>query len=822
VGRTTCRAHWTVWTSQAIRDQAAADGADPARWREALAAADQALAAIGDLAASEPGRRLAVHRKKIAEDQAQAERDGKLINELASLRSSVREGPCGGYTPGPCDLDQRFTGAFKRYGLDLEATTIKDAVMRLKSRPQSFGRKVVGSLDFLLYVRHDLLSPSVKEPILLDLQRILELYRALDPDPARNQLRALLKQADLKPQLQTLRAMAHQTNFLAFGPSTALLLARLLNSAGDGKNAIAVLRTAVVRYPGDLWSNVELASLLSNTDPPQADESIRFYTAARALTPETGWDLVDVFQKQGRDHEAEALLGELARLNPGSIRHLLRLAKFLQERGKRDEAQTVVDRMIAPLRERLRHEPNNATFYRRIATLLWASNDQTGATAAYREAARYDPKYTECRRALGVLLFRQGDLSGAIAAFRDATQIGPAKASDHYALATAMAWAGDQSGEIAALREGIRIERTMQSSGDNTFVGTGDATLFDDSYVDMITSGLVAGASVVDLLDDVGYTAFGHCLAESGDLSGAIDAYVEAIRLSETGGRAAPHAYLGAARRLAGDLPGAIAAYRDAIRLAPERSIEARYGLGTTLAEAGDVPGAMAAFREAIQCDHRKQPGPFRLLRAIIMAGRSDAAIAALRRVGEQAHNDGAIGRAIEVALAQFEQLQKLGAHIPRILRLSFRGNNFAEQCLWRRYFAASAAIWSAGFAADPKLADDMQAQHRYNAACSAALAAAGKGIDKPPLDETAKARWRHQTLDWLKADLTYWAKQVEGGTLGAKNTTRETLQHWNSDRDLASIRDEKELAGLTEHERKEWQAFWDEIATLLKKVDRN
>ncbi len=28
--------------------------------------------------------------------------------------------------------------------------------------------------------------------------------------------------------------------------------------------------------------------------------------------------------------------------------------------------------------------------------------------------------------------------------------------------------------------------------------------------------------------------------------------------------------------------------------------------------------------------------------------------------------------------------------------------------------------------------------QNRYNAACSAALAASGKGIEKPPLDETA------------------------------------------------------------------------------------
>ena len=65
---------------------------------------------------------------------------------------------------------------------------------------------------------------------------------------------------------------------------------------------------------------------------------------------------------------------------------------------------------------------------------------------------------------------------------------------------------------------------------------------------------------------------------------------------------------------------------------------------------------------------------------------------------------------------------------IPRIFRLSFeKESNFAKHCYHRRFFAASAAIWFAGFAADPKLADDMEAQNRYNAACSAALAAAGK-----------------------------------------------------------------------------------------------
>jgi hypothetical protein len=115
-----------------------------------------------------------------------------------------------------------------------------------------------------------------------------------------------------------------------------------------------------------------------------------------------------------------------------------------------------------------------------------------------------------------------------------------------------------------------------------------------------------------------------------------------------------------------------------------------------------------------------------------------------------------------------------------------------------------------------------MEAQDRYNAACSAALAGKGKGIDKPPLDEQAKGRWRHQALDWLNADLAHWTKHVEIGTPEAKALSTKTLRHWKTDRDLAGIRDERELAKLPEPEQKEWQAFWAEVAALLKNADMN
>ena len=222
-----------------------------------LAAADQALESIGDLATSQPGRRLAALRDRIADELAQAERDRKLMEELVRLRTSVRR-DCWDTKNAAGMMDRRFARAFKSYGLDLEATPIRDAVARLKYRPETFVLEVVGSLDHWLSIRHDLPSPAEVESKLLDLRKILELAQGLDSDPERNRLRALLEQADLKTQLQTLGAMTRKIKLVEFGPSTALLFARLLNSAGDTKNAIAVLRAAVVRYPADPWTNFEL------------------------------------------------------------------------------------------------------------------------------------------------------------------------------------------------------------------------------------------------------------------------------------------------------------------------------------------------------------------------------------------------------------------------------------------------------------------------------------------------------------------------------------------------------------------------------------
>ena len=113
-------------------------------------------------------------------------------------------------------------------------------------------------------------------------------------------------------------------------------------------------------------------------------------------------------------------------------------------------------------------------------------------------------------------------------------------------------------------------------------------------------------------------------------------------------------------------------------------------------------------------------------------------------------------------------------------------------------------------FQADPKLADETQAHHRYNAACAAALAGCGQGKDEPPLDEAAKTPCAKQAIDWLKADLVVWTRQVEAGPPQARQLAAQILQQWKADTDLAGIR-----------ERRLWESYPRTNRTLAGRSGR-
>jgi serine/threonine-protein kinase len=138
--------------------------------------------------------------------------------------------------------------------------------------------------------------------------------------------------------------------------------------------------------------------------------------------------------------------------------------------------------------------------------------------------------------------------------------------------------------------------------------------------------------------------------------------------------------------------------------------------------------------------------------------------------------------------------------------------------CRFKNLNLAAARLYADAFAADPKLADD-PVSHRYNAALVAALAGCGCGQDAHKLSEEERTRWRKQAQEWLRADLTEWAKKLETGPAADRVLMQKVLTHWQADPDLVGLREPSALDKLSADERKEWLALWHEVGNLLERA---
>ena len=118
-----------------------------------------------------------------------------------------------------------------------------------------------------------------------------------------------------------------------------------------------------------------------------------------------------------------------------------------------------------------------------------------------------------------------------------------------------------------------------------------------------------------------------------------------------------------------------------------------------------------------------------------------------------------------------------------------------------------------------PARGDNLAHAFRYDAACAAALAAAGQGEDAAKLDDREGARWRKQALDWLQADLALWAKRLQSADAKDRARVQKALAHWQEDRDLAGVREPAALKKLSAPEQAAWRKLWAEVAALAPKA---
>ena len=315
--------------------------------------------------------------------------------------------------------------------------------------------------------------------------------------------------------------------------------------------------------------------------------------------------------------------------------------------------------------------------------------------------------------------------------------------------------------------------------------------------------------------DPLAHVALGSALLPLGESSDALAEFAEAKRLKPRDWMVRDQIALAYSNR--GDWDAAIREQREAVDRFPAMGV-AHKALAHALQSAGRLEEAVAEFREAVRLDPRFPASRLFLARALLEAGDAHAAFDALTRIEPGPPPDPYIKPSMLAARA--ERLIALEPRLPAVMAGCEAPANgeeaasFARLALARGRPGAAAHLWIAAFAAAPDLAADLTAMNRFQAARAAVSASEDARVSSESGPE-ARAKWRRQALDWLRADLATSRAIVASGTAPQRAGVARRLGRWLADPALASIRDEQALAGLPEPERSALGKLWADVRAM-------
>jgi tetratricopeptide (TPR) repeat protein len=680
--------------------------------------------------------------------------------ELARTQQAVQKGEgfdFSGAAPA-------YAEAFRDYDLPVLELEAEEAARRITASPIR---------TELLAVVWDWSTLAEDRAVREKLKTVIDLA---DKTPWRQQVSDALMHKDWAG----LARLAQQPETFRQAPARLVVLGNILAQT-DLPRAVEFFQQAQQRHPSDFWINHGLAFRLTQMKPPRLDEAIGFYRAALALHPlSTGvhHNLGIALHARGRLAEAEAEFQEAVRLSPDYSRARHALGNVLTDRGLLDEA-------ITELRDALRVDKQNDNVH--------TSNVYTSLSDALLRRGLLDQAIDECRKAL---------------------RLNKENAQAHTNLGAALRGKGLLDQAIDEHREAIRLSKGSDCACTNLGNALMDKGLLDEA-IDEYRNALRLNKDF-----PLAHANLGMALEKKGRLDEALDEYREAIRLNKDD--AETYCKIGVALQKKGRPDEALAAYDEALRLKPGLA-EAHVSRGIALGRKGRLDEAVADFNKAIRLKPGLAEAHHNLGSALQMTGRLDQAIAAFEEAIRLKPGDANTRADLKTA----RELLELDTRLAKVLSGERQPANAGERAKlaylcaqpYKQLTATAARFYAEAFAVEPKLAEDLRAEHRYNAACVAVLAAAGQGQDAQKLDPSARDGLRQQALDWLRADLTLWNKHLENGSPQFRTALQATLEHWRLDSDLAGIRAETALAQLAADEQAGWRRLWVDVDNTLAKA---
>ncbi len=379
---------------------------DLSSWVDALAAAQKASALLDPGADPELRKQTktvleAIQSEKQAAAAAvqTAEARRRLLDRLADIRSARS------YAPDGSIGDSDYLAAFREVGIDVFAMPPAEAAAQIKGRSLSEAVLLAAALDDWADSRRRLRNDMAGA------HRLTEVARNVDPDPWRNQLRELLEGPDGPERTPAFRRLAESAQQVDLPAISLDLLGKALLNRGEPKAAETVLRQGQRRYPGDVWLSYDLARCLEAL--ARRGEAIRYYTAARAIRPETAHRLAHSLEALGEPDEAIAVFEDLVRLRPDDGGHWACFGHLLQEQGELPRSQVALQKAVAILSQQIRLQPDEAPTHLNFGNALLRQGKLDEAIAEFREAARLKTDYALAHSNLGFALCQQGKLEEA-------------------------------------------------------------------------------------------------------------------------------------------------------------------------------------------------------------------------------------------------------------------------------------------------------------------------------------------------------------------------------------------------------------------------
>jgi serine/threonine-protein kinase len=671
---------------------------------------------------------------------------------------------------------------------------------------------------------------------------IFAVARGADPDPSG--WRDRIRDPALAPKELTQLA---DTAVLP-AQSVQLLIALALRMQAAHVDAIPFLRRVQQQYPGDFWACFTLADALWQMKPA---ECIRYYQAALAIRPETALahlnvgralaeakridEAIEHFREavrldakyahaisnlglalsiKGNNDEGLRLVKEGLALDGRSVRSYFHLADVLFRMGQHEEA-------LADLRRALEIDPSSLKGHHYLGNDLMQLGRYDEAQEQFEVALRLDPDSPLPHFGLGALWKNQGRIDEAIKELEFATRLEPPLFQVHAMLAECWRSKGEPQKALLEYDKEIALHpddaaSNLSKQGIQVQLGLGE--LVRAEWQDALKSaspGYEAWYRYAVLCLYLGHPAeyerachellarFESSTNERVCQLVGLACLLGSVRREDTARAAA------VIDRAVGKASASFRPYLLATQGFARYRLRDLDGAVKTLQ--GDAARTIFA-RLVLAMAQRRTGQPGEALRSFANAARSHDWRSSRADYLDAWLND----------ILRREAEPLVMPNLKALLAGQEKPNNMDEQLalasvchsMWRT--AQAASMFAEAFAADPKLATQLDAAHRYYAATCAARAGCGVGEDVAGLSEKKRARWREQARVWLRDDLVAKKALLSGAPIAERSALPGKLDFWFRDPALACVREDGDLAKLVPAEKEAWLAIWRDAKSLL------